>query len=81
MDLCINNFKELQTSDLEIINGGVGWNDLGFFVVTVAGTIVGAAVGSALFPGGGTVAGMKAGSAIGGIIGGAIFGAGYIAIQ
>jgi len=76
-----NNFSIIENSYLENINGGIGWDDIGFYVVTASGAIVGAAAGSFICPGGGTVAGMKAGSAIGGIIGGVIFGGGYVLLS
>ena len=70
----------MTQDEMKVIDGGIGWDDLGFCIVTACGAIIGGVVGTCLFPGSGTVGGVKAGSAIGGVIGSAIFGAGYILI-
>jgi bacteriocin-like protein len=70
-------FIELSNNELMHIDGGIGWDDLGFAIAMAAGAIIGAAAGSVLGPAG-SVAGAKI---VGGFVGGAIVGAGYVLID
>ncbi len=76
-----NGFCEMSMEDNMQVEGGIGWDDVGFYIVTGCGAVIGGAIGTALCPGAGTAGGAKAGSAIGSIIGGALFGAGYVLID
>lgn len=76
-----NGFCEISQEEMRVVEGGISWDDVGFYIVTGSGAIIGAAVGTAICLGAGTASGAKAGSAIGGLVGGAIFGAGYVLID
>jgi hypothetical protein len=59
------SFYELSYEELGGIDGGVDWDDLGFYIAT----------------GGGALVGGIAGGPVGAFIGGAIAGGGYILID
>ncbi|WP_094551249.1 Blp family class II bacteriocin [Petroclostridium xylanilyticum] len=59
------NFVELTSDELMVIDGGVGWDDLGLWTATGGGALIGTAVGGP----------------IGGFIGGGIACVGYILID
>ena len=69
MEFMNNNFAELNTTDMETIDGGVKWDAVGEAAAIGGGAALGAYAGAKVGVAVGSIGG-PAGQAIGGIVGG-----------